>query len=154
MNLYEQINADLKSAMKEKNALVVSTIRMLMSAIKYETLNSGSSEVDDKCVLQHLKKQVKQRIDSIEQYSKAGRDDLKEKESLELEILEKYLPKQLSDENLRSITEETIRELGATDKKDFGRLIKAVIAKTSDRADGKRISAIVGELLPTPKLGG
>ncbi len=140
------LNNDLKKYMKEKNTLALNTVRSIIAEIKNKEVEKGA-ELTEEEIVQLIKKQIKMREDSIEQFEKADRIDLAEKERKEVEILQKYLPEQLSDEELRKIIEETINEVNATSKKDFGKVMKLVIQKVQGRADGKKISEILSTLL-------
>ena len=147
MALIDKINSDLKEALKSKDAIKVSTLRLLISAIKYSQIDAKKEEINDKDVLSAIKKQVKQRKDSIESYEKGGREDLKQKEEAELAVLKAYLPDELSDEKLAELVKEVIRETGASTKKEMGKVIKTVIEKAGGAADGKKVSQLVGNLL-------
>jgi len=144
--LKDLLKNDLKKYMKEKNTLALNAVRSIISEIKNREVEKGA-ELTEKEIVQLIKKQIKMREDSIEQFEKADRNDLAEKERKEVEILQKYLPEQLSDEELRKIIEETINEVNATSKKDFGKVMKLVIQKVQGRADGKKISEILSTLL-------
>lgn len=147
MSLLEQIKQDTKDAMRAKDKLKLSVLRMISSAVSYELLNKSDAEENDALVMSVLKKQQKQRVDAIEGAKKAGREDLAEKEAQEKEIIDTYLPKPLSDEELSAVIKEIIAETGAESKRDMGKVIKAVIAKTGGAADGKKVSSIVADLL-------
>jgi hypothetical protein len=144
--LKDILNNDLKKYMKEKNTLALNAVRSIISEIKNKEVEKGA-ELTEEEIIQVIKKQIKMREDSIEQFEKADRIDLAEKERKEVEILQSYLPEQLSDEELKKIIEETISEVNATSKKDFGKVMKLVIQKVQGRADGKKISEILSSLL-------
>jgi len=144
--LKDVLNKDLKKYMKEKNTLALNAVRSIISEIKNKEVEKGA-ELTEEEIVQLIRKQIKMREDSIEQFERADRNDLAEKEKKELEILQEYLPEQLSDEELRKIIEETINEANATSKKDFGKVMKLVIQKVQGRADGKKISEILSTLL-------
>jgi hypothetical protein len=144
--LKDLLNNDLKKYMKEKNTLALNAVRSIISEIKNKEVEKGA-ELTEEEIVQVIKKQIKMREDSIEQFEKADRNDLAEKERKEVEILQKYLPEQLSDEELRKIIEETINEVNATSQKDFGKVMKLVIQKVQGKADGKKISEILSTLL-------
>ena len=137
--LKEKLNEDLKKYMKEKNTLALNTVRLVIAEIKNKEVEKNS-EITDEEILQIIRKQIKMREDSIQQFRSANREDLAEKEAQELEILKNYLPEDLTDEELDKIIQETIKELNASSKKDFGRVIKEVIQKVQGRADNKKIS--------------
>ena len=147
MALTEQIRADLTAAMKARDAAKTSTLRMLQAAIKNEQIEKGG-ELDDGDVMAVVRRAVKQRNDSVEQYEKAGRQDLADKEKAELVILEVYLPKQMSDEELEALVKETIATVGAESKKDMGKVMKEIMASHRDTVDGKKVQAVLGRLLP------
>jgi uncharacterized protein YqeY len=145
--LTEQIRADLTSAMKAQEKERLSTLRMLQSALKNEQINVGR-ELSDEEAMTVIRKAVKQRQDSIEQYTNAGRTELADKERSEMELLKTYLPPELSDEELESGVREIIAATGAASKKDMGKVMKEATARYRGRADGKKIQEIVGRLLP------
>jgi len=134
--------------MKAKDTAKVSTLRLLISEIKNKEIDKRGELTDDE-ILAVIQKAVKQRKESIEQYEKAGRSDLVEKEKKELEILEAYLPQPLSEEELEAIIDEAIKEAQATSVKDMGKVMKIVMPKVRGRADGKIVNQKVRE-----KLGG
>jgi|ERR1041385_6605684 uncharacterized protein YqeY len=143
MTLQERIDADLKDAMRAKEAAKLSVLRGLKSALKYAAIEKADSALDDTAATQVIRKQVKQRQDSIESFEKGGRPELAAKEKEELEILNGYLPKGLSAEELSALVRETIAEVGATSKAQMGAVMKALQAKVAGRADGKTFSAEV-----------
>lgn len=147
VSLYDTLASDLNTSLKAKDTLRTSTLRLLKSAIQYALIEKQVETADDELVLSVIRRQAKQRQDSIENYASAGRDALKEKEEAELKILEAYLPAQLSDDELNAIVKDVITSTGAQSKKDMGRVIKSVIEKAGGRADGKRISQSVSHLL-------
>jgi uncharacterized protein YqeY len=144
--LTEKIRADLTAAMKAQEKERLSVIRMLQSAVKNEQINAGH-ELSDEEAMSVIRKAVKQRQDSIEQYANAGRTELADKERAEMEILKTYLPAELSEEELESGLREIIASTGAQSKKDLGKVMKEATARYRGRADGKRIQEIVGRLL-------
>lgn len=144
--LIEKIEMDLKNALKSKDQLRVSTLRLLKSAIGYLAIEKKDDLKDDD-VISVIKKQVKQRKDSIEGFKKGNREDLAQKEHSELEILKVYLPEEITPEALSAIIDEAINETGASTSKDMGMVMKAVMAKTKGSADGKAVSSIVNEKL-------
>ena len=144
--LKEKLNEDLKKYMKEKNTLALNTVRLVIAEIKNKEVEKNS-EITDEEILQIIRKQIKMREDSIQQFRSANREDLAEKEAQELEILKNYLPEDLTDEELDKTIQETIKELNASSKKDFGRVIKEVIQKVQGRADNKKISELISKKL-------
>ena len=147
MSLESQITEDLKNAMKEKNHLTLDVIRQLKSQIKYYQIEKKTEVLSDEDWFSVIKKMIKQRNDSIQQYTDAGRNDLAEKEKLENAVLMKYLPAQMSQEELRKIIEEVIKENGFSEKKQMGQAIKLTLAKTAGRADGKDIQTMIASFL-------
>jgi uncharacterized protein YqeY len=146
-NLTDQIRADMTEAMKARAAEKLSTIRMLQSSIKNEQIHLGH-ELSDEEAMSVIRKAVKQRQDSIEQYTKGNRPELAAKEAAELEVLRSYLPPELSDEELESGIREIVASTGAQSKKDMGKVMKEASARYKGRADGKKIQEIVAKLLP------
>ena len=148
MSIKDQLTADMKQAMKDREAgkLRLSVIRMVRANIKNVEINDKKELTDDE-VLAVLMKEVKMRQDSVEEFQKAGRDELVAQAKEEIAILKKYLPEALSDDELKAIVAEEMAAVGATRPKDMGKVRPAVMAKTKGRADGKRISVMVGEFL-------
>lgn len=144
--MLEKVNSDLVTAMKEQNKFTLSVLRMLKSALKNEEINKKSSLTDDE-VLAVIKKQVKTRKDSKEEYLTYNRTDLADNLEKEIEILNKYLPEELSDEELEKIIDETIKELNPDGMKGMGLVIKTVGSKCGAAADMKKVSSIVREKL-------
>jgi uncharacterized protein YqeY len=149
MTLSERIDSDLKEAMRAKDAARLAVLRMLKSALKYSAIEKAGAEsqLDDTEAAQVIRKQVKQRQDSIEQFEKGGRHELAAKEKAELEILNAYLPKGLHPDELAKIVRETIGEVGATSKAQMGAVMKALQGKVAGRADGKTLSQEVQKQL-------
>lgn len=143
--LSQQITEDMKTAMREKNAVALTTIRMLKSSIKNAAIEKGGAdaELTDPEVVAVIRKEVKKRQDSIEQYEKAGRSELAEKEVEEMAVLNGYLPEPLSEEKIAEIIDAAIAEVGATSRKEMGQVMKLVQEKTAGRADGKTLSQAV-----------
>ena len=148
MSIKDQLTADMKQAMKDREAgkLRLSVIRMVRANIKNVEINDKKELTDDE-VLAVLMKEVKMRQDSVEEFQKAGRDELVAQAKEEIAILKKYLPEALSDDELKAIVAEVIAAVGATSPKDMGKVMPAVMAKTKGRADGKVVNNIVKELL-------
>jgi uncharacterized protein YqeY len=142
MTLQERIDSDLKDAMRAKDAPKLGVLRMLKSALKYSAIEKAGAEtqLDDAEAAQVIRKQVKQRQDSIESFEKGGRPELAAKEKDELAILQGYLPQGLSADELAKIVRETIGELGATSRAQMGAVMKALQSKVAGRADGKTLS--------------
>jgi uncharacterized protein YqeY len=149
MTLSERLDSDLKDAMRAKDAAKLGVLRMLKSALKYAVIEKSGAEggLDDAATTQVIRKQVKQRQDSIESFEKGGRPELVAKEEAELEILNSYLPQSLGAEELVKLVRDTIAEVGATSKAQMGAVMKAVQAKAAGRADGKTLSQEVQKQL-------
>lgn len=146
-NLTAQIRTDLTAAMKAKDAGRLSTLRMLQSAMKYQQIEVGHELSDDE-TLAIIRKAVKQRLDSIDQFTKGNRPELAAKEAAEMDILKTYLPPELTEEELESGLREIIASTGAASKKDMGKVMKEATARYKGRVDGKKIQEIVSRLLP------
>jgi hypothetical protein len=143
--LKEKIFEDLKKSMKERNEIKTRVLRLLNSAIKnfeVEKMDKATDEDIEKIILKEMKK----RQESIEAYKNANREDLALEEEKELEILKEYAPKMLSEEEIREIIKKTIEEINATPK-DFGKVMKEVMAKVKGKADGSMVSKVVKEIL-------
>jgi len=142
MTFQERIDSDLKEAMKAREAQRLGVIRMLKSALKNAAIEKYgvTGQLDDAEAMAIVRKQVKQRQDSIEGFIKGNRPELAEKERQEFEILSNYLPKQLGPEEVTKLVAEAIKEAGATSKAQMGAVMKIVQAKAAGRADGKALS--------------
>src|SRR6266496_1127452 len=149
MNLSQRVDSDLKEAMRARDTTKLGVLRMLKSALKYAAIaKSGSdAELSDTETAQVVRKQVKQRQDSIESFEKGGRVELAEKEKEELSILNAYLPQAMSSDELAKVVRETIAETGATSKAQMGGVMKALQAKVAGCADGKTLSQEVSRQL-------
>jgi len=147
LSLREQIEKDVICAMKAKDAVRVSTLRMLKSAIGNYLITARKEKAEDAELRAIIIKQAKQRRESVESYEQAGRTDLAEKEKAELLILESYLPKQLSDEELRAEIKKAMQISGAQNPSDIGKLMKTLMPLIQGKADGKRVQAAVKDLL-------
>ena len=137
--------------MREKNAVKLGVLRMLKSALSYATIEKSGAEggLSGADAAQVIRKQVKQRQDSIESFEKGGRPELAAKEKEELSILQSYLPQAMSADEISKIVRETIAEVGASSKVQMGAVMKALQAKVAGRADGKSLSAEVQKQLGT-----
>lgn len=140
---------DIKTAMKAKDQVSLTTLRALKSAIKNAAIEKGGADavLDEPESLAVIRKQIKQRQDSISQFESADRSDLAEKEKEEITVLEKYLPTPLTQEEIETIVAEAMSETGAESKADMGKVMKAVQAKADGRADGKLLSQLVMKAL-------
>lgn len=146
MSLKEQLNEDLKTAMREKNVVKRDSIRAINTMIKQIEVDERRV-LDDTEVIKLIQKGIKQREEAIAQYSAASRDDLVQKESEQVDVFMLYLPKQLSDEELEIGMKEVIAQTGATTIKDMGKVMGVASKKFAGVADGKRINEMVKKLL-------
>ncbi|MGB2770659.1 MAG: GatB/YqeY domain-containing protein [Candidatus Zixiibacteriota bacterium] len=145
-SLKRRINQDAKEALKSKDILTLSVLRMLKSEIRYKEIERGS-ELSDDDVISVLSSAIKKRKDSIQQFEKGGRDDLASKEKEELAVVTKYMPEQVSEEELSRIISQAISEEGATGVSDLGKVMKLVMPKVRGRADGKKVNQMVSSQL-------
>ena len=146
MSLIERLNEDMKQAMKSQDKFRLSVIRMVRSSIKNAEIER-QKPLDDSEVIDILQREVKQRKDSLQDFEKAGRSDLAADASKEIDILQEYLPQQLSEEEIVEIVKQTMQETGAATKADMGRLMGALMPKVKGRADGKIVNRIAQQLL-------
>ena len=142
MGLLQELQTQMKEALKAKDTERLSVIRMLISEIKKAQIDA-KRELSDNEIIQVIQRYAKQRKESIKQYREAGREDLAQKEERELQIVSQFLPEPLSEEELERIIDETIKELNASSMKDMGKVMKAVLSKVEGRADGSTVSKIV-----------
>ncbi len=145
--MYDKLMEDMKTSMKAHDAAAVNAIRGVIAKVKDITVNAGK-EVTDDAVLAVVAKGVKQREESIAQFEGAGRAELAAGERLEMELLKRYLPAQLSEAEVADVVKAVVAELGATSKKDMGRVMKETMARVKGQADGKLVSRLVGAALP------
>jgi uncharacterized protein YqeY len=145
MGLSDRIDSDLKDAMRAKDATRLSVLRMLKAALKNAAIekSGADAQMSDTEAIQVIRKQVKQRQDSIESFEKGGRAELAAKEKEELSILQSYLPQAMSADELTKVVRETIAEVGASSKAQMGAVMKALQSKLAGRADGKTLSTEV-----------
>jgi uncharacterized protein YqeY len=143
MEIREKLTSDMKDAMRAKDQLRLEAIRFLQSAIKNKEIELRPNPISSEEVLAVVKKLVKQRKESIEQYQAANRQDLVDKESAELKILEAYLPAQMGRDQVEALVTATIAELKASTVKDMGPVMKAVLAKAGGSADNKLVSEVI-----------
>ncbi|WP_339319405.1 GatB/YqeY domain-containing protein [Paenibacillus sp. FSL R10-2734] len=146
MNLSERLNEDMKQAMKSKDKFTLSTIRMVRSTIKYLEIDLKRT-LDDNEVLDILSREIKQRKDALQEFESAGRDELAASTKAEIEIIIKYLPEQLSEEEIKAIVQQTIQETGASSKSEMGKVMSALMPKVKGRADGKLVNQAVLQFL-------
>lgn len=148
MTLKEQILEDIKTYMKEKDQVSLNAVRMLKSDIKTaEVATTPVKELDDDAVIKIVMSNIKKRRDSIEIYEKNGRQDAADKELAEIKALEKYLPAQLSDDDIKKVIQEVIDSLEDANKKNFGMVMKGVMAKVTGQAEGKHVSELIKSVL-------
>ena len=145
--MLEKLREDMKAAMKSKDQIRVSALRMVMSSIKTAQIDKGEN-LSEGDVLGIIQKAIKSRKDSVEQFEKAGRTDLSEKEKAEIRILEEYLPQQMSGDELRALIQKIIQEEGAQSKRDIGKVMKRIMSEHKGKVDGKQVQQIASELLP------
>lgn len=146
MVLKDQLQADLKTAMKEKDKVKKSTVTMIRAAI-LQVEKDQKVELGDDQILEIIAKQLKQRRDGLAEFEKAQRDDLIQQAREEIEIIESYLPTQLTVDEIKVIVTETIQETGAVDAKDMGKIMSALMPKVKGCADGKLVNQVVRESL-------
>ena len=150
MSLKKQIEDKLNSALKAKDKNTYPTLRLIVSAIKDAEIagrSKGNKELKDSDIVSLLKKMIKQRNESCEVYKKAGRNELLENETKEIEVINNFLPKQLSEEETKKICEETIKSLGASSMKEMGKIMGTLKSKHSDSLDFSKVSIILKGLL-------
>ena len=164
MNLKEKIKIDLDKSLKTGEKLTLSTLRLLFSAIGNKEIEKRTktvkkekdlsekelikkSQLEDSEIIQLILSEIKKRKEAISLYQQGNRKDLVEKEEKETEILKKYLPEQISDEELKKITKDTIEKVGASSLKDMGRVMKELMPKIKGRVEGSKVSQVVKELL-------
>ena len=150
MSLKQQIESKLNEALKAKDKSTYPTLRLVVSAIKDAEIagrSKGQKEVADSEVTAILKKMIKQRNESCEVYRKAGRKELLESETREIEVINVFLPKQLSEEETKKICQETVKNVGATSMRDMGKVMGALKSKHADTIDFSKVSSIIKELL-------
>ncbi|MGG5255004.1 GatB/YqeY domain-containing protein [Neobacillus sp. SM06] len=147
MSLLERLNNDMKQAMKNKEKDKLSVIRMVKSSLQNEAIKLGKTELSEEEELTVLSRELKQRKDSLHEFEKAGREDLAEKLRAELAVVELYMPKQLSEEELAEIVKATISETGATSKADMGKVMAAIMPKVKGKADGSLVNKLVQQHL-------
>ena len=154
MSLKDQLNADLRDAMRSGEETRKSTLRLLITAIRNAeippegaTAVAARTELDDDAVLNTIRREVKQRRDSIDAYAQANRQDLVAKEEAELNILSAYLPAQMSRQEIEAVAREVIQRVGASGPADKGKVMPAIMAELRDKAEGREINSVVSELL-------
>lgn len=146
MSLKERIPSDLKDALRNKRTLELNVLRMLQSAIRNQEIDN-KGELDDELVIQVISSEIKKRKDSVDEYKKVGRKDAADTEQKEIEILMKYMPEQLSEEDIDKTVQNAIQQSGAKGSKDLGQVMKIVMPELKGKADGKLINKIVRKRL-------
>ena len=142
----ERVSQDIKKAMKAKEVLRLSTLRMALADFQKKEKEKGEPVKDEEAI-QIIQSMIRKRKDSVEQYRKAGREELAQKEEQEITILNEYLPEQMSEEQVRELAIKTISELGVTGPKEMGKVMGSLVKQLSGKADGGTISRIVKEEL-------
>ncbi|HOZ56212.1 MAG: glutamyl-tRNA(Gln) amidotransferase subunit E [Parcubacteria group bacterium ADurb.Bin316] len=149
--LHNQVNEDLKNAMRNKQELELSTLRMLIAALKNKKIALGGGtnvdELTDEQFIETVATEIKKRKDSKEAYEQGGRQDLADKEIAEIKILEKYMPAQLSDEEIEAAVKDVVSSIGEVTQADFGKVMGQAIGKLKGRADGGKVTEIVKKVL-------
>jgi len=146
MDLKEQIQNDLKKALKAKEKGKVSVLRMVNSEIKNEEIEK-KEDLTDEDIIQIISKELKKRKEGVEEFKKAGREETVEEEERQIKVLEKYLPEQLEEDEVEELVEEVIEEVGASDMSDMGEVMKEIMPKVKGKADGNMVNKIVREKL-------
>jgi uncharacterized protein len=147
LSLLERLNNDMKQAMKNKEKDRLTTIRMVKASLQNEAIKFGKQELSEEEELTVLSREVKQRKDSLQEFEKAGRQDLVEKIQTELKHVEVYMPQQLSEEEVTEIVKEAIAETGAASKADMGRVMAVLMPKVKGKADGSLVNKLVQQHL-------
>jgi uncharacterized protein YqeY len=147
MSLLDRLNSDMKDAMRNKDKEKLSVIRMVKASIQNDAIKLMKQELTEDEQLTVLTRELKQRKDSLQEFEKAGRDDLVEKLKTEISILHAYLPEQLSEEELVTIIKQTISDVNASSKAEMGKVMGAVLPKVKGKADGGLVSKLVQQLL-------
>ena len=147
MDTYEKLESQMKDAMKQKDVLKLSVLRMAIAAVRNTEIVKKVKKLEEPDVLQVLQKMIKEHRESIVQFEKGGRSDLVEKETKELEVLQEYVPKEMGIDELTSIVKIAVQGSGFTFKADAGKVMKVVMEAVKGRADGKIVNTIVLSLL-------
>ena len=142
MSLLQDLTKDMVAAMKSRDKATLNTVRMLKAAVKNEQIDKGHELTSDEEVAV-MSREYKQRKESLEEFEKAGRDDLVKQTQAEMKIVEKFLPKQLSADEVKKVVDDTIDQLGTSGMKDFGKVMGAAMGKLKGQADGKVVNQTV-----------
>lgn len=143
MALLERLNQDMKQALKNKEKERLGVIRMVKASLQNEAIKLGKDQLSEDEELTVLSRELKQRKESLQEFKRAGRDDLVDNVQTEINVLETYMPEQLSDEELESIVLETIEETGAQSKQEMGKVMGAIMPKVKGKADGSKVNQMV-----------
>jgi hypothetical protein len=147
VSLLDRLNDDMKQAMKNKEKEKLSVLRMLKAALQNEAIKLGKSPLSEDEELTVLSRELKQRKDSLREFENAGRSDLVEKVKTEIDIVQSYMPKPLTEDELRELIEQTIKEVGASSKADMGKVMSAIMPKVKGKADGSLVNKLVQQQL-------
>ncbi|MFC4183650.1 GatB/YqeY domain-containing protein [Saccharococcus thermophilus] len=147
MSLLDRLNNDMKQAMKNREKEKLSVLRMLKAALQNEAIKLNKGELSEDEELTVLSRELKQRKDSLQEFENAGRADLVEKTKVELEIVQSYMPKPFTEEELLEIIKQTIAEVGASSKADMGKVMGAIMPKVKGKADGSLVNKLVQQQL-------
>jgi len=147
MSLKEKLTEEMKNALKKRDKIRLSTIRLLVDAIKKKEIEQGRKELDEGGIVKVISGMIRKGDEAIDQFKQGGRQDLVDQESRQVEILKSFLPEQLSREEIQSFIDEAIREVSAVDMRDLGKVMKILMPKVSGKADGKTVNEMVRERL-------
>lgn len=146
MDIKEKLGAEYKAAMKAGEKLKISTVRILISEIRNAEI-AKRGELTDEEILEVVSREARKRREAIEEFGKAGRQDLVEREERELSVIKEYMPEQLSPEEVRRMAEEAVREVGATSPGDMGKVMGKLMPRLKGKADGRQVNQMVREML-------
>lgn len=147
MGLKEQIPEDLKNALRNKNALELSVLRMLQAALKNKEIDNKKEELKDEDVVSVVGAEIKKRRDAVKEYEKVNRPDAADQEKAEIDILMNYMPQQMNEDEIRDVVKSAVEETQAESMKDIGKVMKVLMPKVKGKADGSIVNKIVRELL-------
>ncbi len=147
MGLKEQIPEDLKNALRNKKTLELSVLRMLQAALKNKEIDNKKEALTDEVVISVVGAEIKKRRDAVREFEKVNRPDAADQEKAEIEILMKYMPQQMSEDEIRDVVKSAVEETQAESMKDIGKVMKALMPKVKGKADGSVVNKIVRELL-------
>jgi uncharacterized protein len=147
MGLKEQIPEDLKNALRNKKTLELSVLRMLQAALKNKEIDNKKEALTDEVVISVVGAEIKKRRDAVREFEKVNRPDAADQEKAEIEILMKYMPQQMSEDEIRDVVKSAVEETRAESMKDIGKVMKALMPKVKGKADGSIVNKIVKEML-------